>query len=455
MELTRGFVDLLDLFQPVFTQPSFLLFVDLMTGWVLSHRHRYVTDLILTSGSVAKCHFSNYHRFFSQYVWELDHLSCVLAVVLVAMFAPTGMIYLAVDDTLCRKRGLTVYGTGMHHDPLISSRSKKLTSWGHDWVVVTLIVAFPWWAPTKVFALPIAWRLYRNRQGVTKGKKKRKKANKPKRPRGYRTRPELAVEMLEMVARWFPQRVLMVTGDSAYGGASVLQKLPENVHLISHVHPKGALYEPAPEDQSGRRGRKRKKGQRLPGMAAWAKDRSQPWETLHFDQFGFHATVQVKTIQALYYTAGKDRLLTIVLVRDQLGKRPDQMFYSTCLEWDARQILGTYAARWAIEVTFENCKQLLGFEDPANRKEKAVRRTAPMALVLYSLIVAWFHQEGHRHLKFPDRPWYLQKEEPSFADMLSTLRRQSWEDKLRDLLPKSGRLKKRITQIIQILSLAG
>ena len=131
------------------------------------------------------------------------------------------------------------------------------------------------------------------------------------------------------------------------------------------------------------------------------------------------------------------------------------MFYSTCLDWDARQIPSTYATRWAIEVTFENVKQRLGFGDRANRREKAVRRTAPMALVLYSLILVWFHQEGHRHLKFPDRSWYPQKEEPSFADMLTTLRRQSYEEKLRDLLPRTGRLKKAITQIIQILSLAG
>jgi hypothetical protein len=430
------------------------LFVDLMTGWVLSHRHRYITDLILTCGAVGKCHFSNFHRFFSQYVWESDALSWVVARLLVSVFAPTGAIYLAVDDTLCRKRGLTVYGAGMHHDPLISSRRKKLTSWGHDWVVVTLIVAYPWWAPTKVFAPSFAWRLYRNRQGVTQGKKQRKQAGKPKRPRGHRTRPELAVELLAMIASWFPERTLVVTGDSAYGGASVLQKLPENMELISHVHPKGALYEPAPQDQSGRRGRNRKKGRRLPGMAEWAKN-PQPWQTLSFDQFGFHATVQVKAIHALYYKAGKDRRLTIVLVRDVLGKRPDQMFYSTRLDWDARQILGAYAMRWAIEVTFENVKQLLGFEDPANRKEKAVRRTAPMALALYSLILVWFHQQGHRYLKYPQRTWYPQKEEPSFADMLSTLRRKSVEDQLRPLLPKSKGVKKRILQILQILTLAG
>jgi hypothetical protein len=32
-------------------------------------------------------------------------------------------------------------------------------------------------------------------------------------------------------------------------------------------------------------------------------------------------------IRALYYKAGRDRLLTIVLVHDVEGKRPDQMSY--------------------------------------------------------------------------------------------------------------------------------
>ncbi len=190
-------------------------------------------------------------------------------------------------------------------------------------------------------------------------------------------------------------------------------------------------------------------------MTVWADDSRQPWRKLVFHQFGLHATLLVKTIQALYYKAGKDRLLTIILVRDALGKRPDQMFYCTCLSWEARKILSTYAARWSIEVTFENCKQLLGLEDPANRKEKAVRRTAPMALVLYSLIVLWFHRAGHRHLQFPDRPWYRKKREPSFADMLTTLRRLSWLNKFRTLPLPSRVARKSLAQIIEFLSLAG
>ncbi len=452
MQLTQSFVSLLQEFRCVFTNPTYVTFVALMTGWVYSFRHRYVTELIQASDCTRKGHHSRYHRFFSAAAWCLDTLSCVLARLLVKVFASIGIIELAVDDTLCRKRGLTLYGTGMHHDPLISSRAMKLVSWGHDWVVLCLIIRFPFWSPTKVWALPILFRLYRNRQGLTKGKK-RTKAKKAK-PKGHRTRPELAIEMISLISSWFPARQLLVTGDSAYGGRSVLSKLPSNVHLISHVHPKGALYAPAPEPQPGQQGRRRKKGERLPTMAEWAAD-TQAWRTLKFDRFGLHANLQVKTRQALYYKAGKDRLLTIVLVHDPVGKRPDQMFYCTCLDWTVRTILSYYADRWSIEVTFENSKQLLGLEDPANRTEKAVRRTAPMALVLYSLNVLWFHQHGHRQVKFPYRPWYIQKAEPSFADILTTLRRFSWQEKKRQVQNKSSVLKTFLTQIINFVSQAG
>jgi len=169
---------------------SFPIFVELVTGWVLSHRHRFITDLIVSSGSVGKRHFSNYHRFFSQYAWSLDFLSRHLLLLLVRAFAPTGVIELAIDDTLARKRGLMVYGTGMHHDPLMSSKAKTITSWGHDWVVLCLVIRLPQWAPTKVFSLPFCFRLYRNRQGSTKGKKKTPKQDARQRRSGKKRAAE-------------------------------------------------------------------------------------------------------------------------------------------------------------------------------------------------------------------------------------------------------------------------
>jgi hypothetical protein len=419
---------LLDVFQPVFTRPSFATFRLLMTGWILSHRHRYVTDLIVSSDSVGNGHFSDYHRFFSQARWSIDQLWRLLAGLLIkTLIGSDAVILLAGDDTLCRKRGLGLFGAGMHHDPLISSKAKKLVSWGHDWVTLCLVIVNPWWAPTKVFALPINMRLYRNRQGLTKGKKKKPQKSPAKNP-DHRTRPELMREMLQNVADWFPERQFLFVGDSLYTGESVLRYLPKNMHMIGQVHPKGAMYEPAPEKKPGR-GAPRKKGARLSTKEEWADDGSA-WTTHRFDQYGLHATLETKTRQGLYYKAGKDRLLTFVLTRDLVGDRPTQIFYCTDLTRDVKNILSAYACRWSIEVTHHDAKQYLGLEDPANRLPLAVERTAPMAMFLYSLTVLWYAEHGHAHVQFPNRPWYRQKREPSFADMLTTLRRLSWEEKL-------------------------
>jgi SRSO17 transposase len=346
MELTPSFLALLQHFAPVFTAPTHQTFSLIVTGWILSHRHRYITEVIFSCGQVGIGHWCRFHRFFSHAAWDLDILSMSLAKLVITILAPGATLLWAVDDTLCRKRGLTLYGAGMHYDPLISSRAKSLVSWGHDWVVLCLILVHPFWAPTKVFALPIAFRLYRDRQGLTKGKKGKPKGKKSRAKTAptahdpdHRTRPELALELIRLAAQWLPNDEIIVTGDSAYGGASILRHLPPKVHLISHVHPKGALYQPAPPKADKAKGPAPKKGDRLPGMAAWAEDPNQPWTELKFDQFGFHATVAVKTIEALYYTAGHDRLLRIALVHDLEGKRPDQMFYCTKREWTPREIL--------------------------------------------------------------------------------------------------------------------
>ena len=463
MELTSSFLDLLSHFAPAFTAPTYQTFTVIVAGWVLSQRHRFITEVIFSGGKVGIGHWSRFHRFFSHAAWDIDTFSLLLARLAMTILAPGATRLWAVDDTLCRKRGLTLYGTGMHYDPLISSRSKALVSWGHDWVVLCLILVHPWWAPTKVFALPIAARLYINRQGTTKGKKGRGKAARAKKAKkaeaaadpDHRTRPELALELIKLVARWFPVDEILMLGDSTYGGRSVLSHLPANVHLISRVAPNAALYQVAPPRRPGQRGASRKKGDRLPGLAEWATDSSQPWERLDFNQFGLHAALDVKMIRALYYKAGRDRLLTIVLVHDAQGKRPDQMFYCTKTDWTARQVLSVYSCRWAIECTFEYCKQFLGLEDPANRLPKAVERTAPMAMFIYSLVVVWFHREGHRSVRFPFRPWYKKKVEPSFADMLTTLRRLSYDEKWAGLLHDETGLETWIAQLTELLSRTG
>ena len=213
MELTPSFLALLQSFVPVFTAPTFTTFIQIVTGWVFSQRHLFITEIIFSGGNIANGHWCRFHRFFSHAVWDIDAFALVLAKLVVSSIAPGTTLLWAVDDTLCRRRGLTLYGAGMHYDPLISSRKKTLVSWGHDWVVLCIVIVHPFWAPTKVFALPVATRLYRNHQGLTKGKKGHAKAKKPKTDPNHRTRPELALELIKLAASWFPNDLIIVGND--------------------------------------------------------------------------------------------------------------------------------------------------------------------------------------------------------------------------------------------------
>ena len=115
-------------------------------------------------------------------------------------------------------------------------------------------------------------------------------------------------------------------------------------------------------------------------------------------------------------------------IADWPGHKKDDVLLTTDLLMTAEQMIECYCARWSLEETFEWVKGKLGFEDAQNRTQKAVERTAPIALWAYSLVVYWYAKwsAGRRHLLFPIDPWNRNKNNPTFADMLATLRREAW-----------------------------
>jgi hypothetical protein len=129
----------------------------------------------------------------------------------------------------------------------------------------------------------------------------------------------------------------------------------------------------------------------------------------------------------LWKSAGY-RSIKVVVVHDPTGKVRDQAFFTTDTEASAQEVLLRYSRRWSIEVAFENTKSHFGFEDPQNRTRKAVERTAPLAMVLYSLVISWFAELGYKKCKFPNRPWYTRKSTAAFTDILTTLRKESMRE---------------------------
>jgi len=208
--------------------------------------------------SVGPEHFSSYHRVFSTARWSIDALG--LAVFEMAKPLLGDIVMLGLDHTLARKRGLKIFGAGMHHDPLSSTRSLAFLRWGHSWVVLGLIVELPFRSGHHTF-LPLLFRLYLNRKSAAKHR------------RSYRTKPQLAVEMLTILCGAEKTRRFHVVADSAYGGQSVLCHLPENCDLTSRLLLTTRIYDATPPRCEGTSGRPRKRGLRLPSPGAMLEGR--------------------------------------------------------------------------------------------------------------------------------------------------------------------------------------
>ena len=413
MSLVPSFVDLLQPLSCVMTGPTFNSFLTLLTGWAFAPR-RTVTGMIVAAGAATgHKHHSAYHRVFAAARWSLDELGLAVFTLVLPLLGG-GSILLGVDDTLARKRGLKVFGVGMHHDPLLSTRKTAITNWGHCWVVLGVILKLPF-CGDRWFCLPVLFRLY-----VPK-----KTADKKRLP--YHTKPELAVQMLQLLCGRWENRRFHAVGDSTYGGKSVLLNLPDNCDLTSRLKMDARLYDAPPARTKSRKGgRPRKRGTRLPTPEAMLGERCR---RLTLDIYGRKDQSRVAERVARVYAA-PDRPLKVVAVDPLVGGRKAQAFFSTCPEDTAETVLTRYAARWSLEVTYHDAKGHLGFEQPQGWTKLAVRRTAPVAMLLYSLVVLWFSREGHRHYRPPTRPWYIGKTEASFADMVATLRCQSVKDEV-------------------------
>lgn len=410
---------------PVFTTPSFTNFTSLVYGWVLSGNRGRISSAIQAAGELAPKHFSVYYRFLSRAVWAADNLGLAL-LPLVLRYVPEGAIKAIVDDTLTRKSGKNIWGANVHHDPL--QWLSNAVSFGHNWVVLSIVIRVP--LVVRPVAVPLFCRLYRSKKVRTgkdvHGKVERKSTGEAANS-DYRTRPQLAMEMVNLLRKALPEeRELHLLGDSAYGGKSITKHLPKGVHVTSRMCMTAALFKEPPARKKGQRGRARKKGDRLPSPKEMTGSKSK-WKKAEADLYGKTVTVLYRQVQALWYSSAGERPVNIVVVRDPKGKRKDDCFFSTDLTLSAVAMLELYACRWSLEVTFRDIKQELGLEHPQNRTEMAVSRTVPFICALHTIVTIWFCEAGHGLYREDVReiaPWYRHKKAPSFADMLRTLRLQ-------------------------------
>src|ERR1035441_3723652 len=215
--LVSGWMALCQLLAPAFTQPTFITFLHIATGWLLCRSKPTVTNLVCTTGSSllghAARHWTVYEKFFYRAVWSLPQVSRLLLtriiVPLIDRRATALEIDLNIDDTTCGRCGKHVAWAGYFKDASISNTLKTVVHWSHNWVIAAVTMRDKRW-PQWVIGLPVLFELYR--------KKPECDASHP-----FLTRQQIAARMIRDTRDALPGRTIRVAADGQYATREVVQ----------------------------------------------------------------------------------------------------------------------------------------------------------------------------------------------------------------------------------------
>jgi hypothetical protein len=404
-----------DPLEPAFTRPTYHRFLLLALAAILTLGGRTVANLLRTLGALAPGHSTSYHRVFSRNRWSLWALARRFTHAVLARLAPEGPIALAGDDTVTEHPGPHVYGKGCHRDPVRSTHSFTAFRWGHKWVVLAVLVRFPF--ATRPWALPLLVALYRPEEEDRQQKRR------------HKTPPQLVRQMLRVLLRWSPGRAFVGTADGNYAThelSELAARYPERLTYVSKFYPNANLVAPPPE-YSGQ-GRPRVKGEELPDPAAVVRD-APTRQTLEVAWYGGdRRRVEVVTGAGLWYKSGRPLVpVRWVFVHDLTGTHRDEYFFTTNPAMSAAAVIETYTGRWSIETTFQEVRSYLGLETTRGWSRDTVLRVGPCLFGLYTVVACLFAGLPARFARVRVVDW-PGKHDVTFSDAITAVRRWLWRE---------------------------
>lgn len=391
----------LQVLRPCFTAPSFATLAALVTGTLSGAGRRTVTGMWQAAGLAGRAHWSRAHRFFCRAVWDLDQVGLALARTVVARLVPDGgAVTVAVDDTLFHRYGKKVHGARYQHDG--SAKGRDGIGRGNCFVIVGIVVAVPFLA--RQVCLPVLFRLHI--------------------PKASASKTEQARALVDLLAAALDGRTVHVVGDALYRGPA-WRHLPAHITFTTRLAANAVLYGPEPP-RTGKRGHPAWKGQRLGSAAEIAA--AATWRGTRVTRYGTTETVDLAVIACLWWGSLHRTPVRVVLVRDLGETKPYTLGLATTdLTTPGGQIVARYAARWSVEQSIKDGKDLLGAGDAQNRLPVAVERTTPLGLANLTILVLWYDLAGQPAADLNSRrqaaPWYRHKRHVSVEDMIIAFRR--------------------------------
>jgi hypothetical protein len=290
LPVPSSLANLLAVLFPLFTAPSFRTFCGLACGFLAQTGKRTVCGMLTGAGLAQVWPHDRAHWFLSRARWNPDELGIAVAKLVVALLVPAGEpVSVAIDDTLFKRRG-KVWAASWFHDGSAAGPDK--TGYGNNWVIAAIIVRLPFL--DRPAAIPVLAKL------VVKGT-------------NSKSRLWLAARMAHMIADALPGRQTGVVADSAYAGAE-LKKLPARITWTTRLRKDAALCA-LPPQRTGKPGRPRARGDRLPSLDKLAA--TATWQTVTATRYRTAAVTQAAVITCLWYSVFGTRQVQVVLIRDR------------------------------------------------------------------------------------------------------------------------------------------
>ncbi len=417
--LPTTMIQVLAPFAPLFSKSVWQHVQVLLAGAILAPNNRTVASALRAVGLEKERRFCRYHRVLSRAKWSTQKASRLLLGSLVETFVPEGdPLVVGIDETLERRQGKRIVAKGIYRDPVRSSHGHFVKTSALRWVCVTLLAEVPW--ARRVWSLPFLSTLAPSERYSKERGKRHKKLT------------EWAWQLLLQLRRWQPEREIVAVADGTYAALELLdrcRRLSNPITFITRLRLDAALYEPAPPRRPGQVGRPRLKGERLPNLSMVAEDQNTIWKAIMVANWygARERIVEVVSERAIWYSTGLPAVpVRWVLVRDPQEEFATQALLCTDLDAKPERIISWFVRRWQMEATFQEARQRLGFETQRHWSEKAIRRSAPALLALFSVVTLFAHQHMAKDANAVRRTAWYDKRYPTFSDALAVVRKELW-----------------------------
>jgi SRSO17 transposase len=290
-----------------------------------------------------------------------------------------GRLILLLDDTTYGKTGRKIAGCDTHFDHASKINSSKYIH-GHCRVLLG-VLAF---VHNRWACLPISNGLYRLKKSVNNEQ--------------FKTKIEIAGNLIRQASERFSCNILIAT-DSWFGNKSLIKalgkELVERINILTRLRKDTRLYDIFVENNTGKRGRKRKYGKKLPTLSKMAESLERIKEILLI--YGRQRECEYSEFIAMH--RGFMRQVKVVLIHSRNG----YIFpiVSTDLSLSAKQMIEYYSARWKIESGFKELKHELGAIDNQARKRESVENHFELCSIAQT--TAWLY--ALKQTKAPERKY--------------------------------------------------